>query len=169
MLKTQGDTEWLAQEIDEASFKDRRLGRRFREFMVNFWKNIGSTIPLACQDWAGTKAAYRFLSNPHVGESAILQGHFESTRRRIATLKNETSDTRCTSATVASISNTEPGRVSAFAEEPANARLLSKKSLSVVRRFAIWASENSLVMQYLNCAREGYGMTALFQFHDTMP
>jgi len=76
--------------VDEASFKDRRLGRRFRELMVNFWKNIESTIPLACQDWAGTKAAYQFLSNPHVNESAILQGHFESTRQRIATLKNET-------------------------------------------------------------------------------
>lgn len=90
MVETQSDTEWLAQELDESSFNDRRLGRRFRELMENFWKNIGSTIPFACQDWAGTKAAYRFLSNPHVDESAILQGHFESTRQRVATLKNET-------------------------------------------------------------------------------
>lgn len=58
--------------------------------MGNFWKNIGSTIPFACQDWAGTKAAYRFLSNPHVDESAILQGHFESTRQRVTALKDET-------------------------------------------------------------------------------
>ncbi|HCM1919246.1 TPA: transposase [Salmonella enterica subsp. salamae serovar 28:r:e,n,z15] len=69
MVETQVDTEWLAQEIDESSFNDRRLGRRFRELMANFWKNIGSTIPFVCQDWAGTKAAYRFLSNPHVDES----------------------------------------------------------------------------------------------------
>ncbi|EAV3690112.1 transposase [Salmonella enterica] len=86
MVETQGDTEWLAQELDESSFNDRRLGRRFRELMENFWKNIGSTIPFACQDWAGTKAAYRFLSNPHVDEYAILQ----SMRQRVATLKNET-------------------------------------------------------------------------------
>ncbi|EAW1193222.1 transposase [Salmonella enterica] len=90
MVETQDDTEWLAQEIDESSFNDRRLGRRFCELMENFWKNIGSTIPFACQDWAGTKAAYRFLSNPHVDESAILKGHFESTRQRVATLRNET-------------------------------------------------------------------------------
>ncbi|EHA7166363.1 hypothetical protein JMH09_004693 [Salmonella enterica] len=90
MVETQGDTEWLAQEVDESSFNDRRLGRRFRELMKNFWKNLGSTIPFASQDWAGTKAAYRFLSNPNVDESAILQGHFESTRQRVATLKNET-------------------------------------------------------------------------------
>ncbi|EHA1940723.1 hypothetical protein JKH05_004394 [Salmonella enterica] len=87
MVETQGDTEWLAQEDDESSFNDRRLGRRFRELMKNFWKNLGSTIPFACQDWAGTKAAYRFLSNPNVDESAILQGHFESTRQRASNTK----------------------------------------------------------------------------------
>lgn len=36
MVETQGDTEWLAQEVDESSFNDRRLGRRFRELMGNF-------------------------------------------------------------------------------------------------------------------------------------
>ncbi|EOC9367824.1 transposase [Enterobacter asburiae] len=90
MVETQDNTEWLAQEVDESSFNNRRLGQRIRELMENFWKNIGSTTPFACQDWAGTKVAYRFLSNPHVDESAILQGHFESTRQRVATLKNET-------------------------------------------------------------------------------
>ncbi|HIB1591976.1 TPA: IS4/Tn5 family transposase DNA-binding protein [Salmonella enterica subsp. enterica serovar Muenchen] len=63
MVETQGNIEQLAQEIDENSFNDRRLGRRFREFMANFWKNIGITLPFACQDWVGTKAAYHFLSN----------------------------------------------------------------------------------------------------------
>ncbi|EJG7681974.1 hypothetical protein NAK90_005580 [Salmonella enterica] len=29
----------------------------FTVWLQNFWKNIGSTIPFACQDWAGTKAA----------------------------------------------------------------------------------------------------------------
>lgn len=72
MVENQGDTEWLAQEVDESSFNDRRLGRRFRELMENFWKNIGSTIPFACQDWAGTKAAYRFLSNPHVDGDVLF-------------------------------------------------------------------------------------------------
>ncbi|MFA9479326.1 transposase DNA-binding-containing protein [Phycisphaerales bacterium AB-hyl4] len=43
-----------------------------------------STSPcrLACQDWAATKAAYRFLDNPRVDESAILAGHFQATRAR---------------------------------------------------------------------------------------
>jgi hypothetical protein len=45
-------------------------------------EGIGETIPMACQDWANTKAAYRFLSNPRVGEEDILAGHFQSTRDR---------------------------------------------------------------------------------------
>jgi hypothetical protein len=43
---------------------------------------IGSTVPLACQDWANTKAAYRFFSNDRVSEAEILAGHFEATRDR---------------------------------------------------------------------------------------
>ena len=42
------------------------------------------TIPLACQDWASTKAAYRFFSNPKVEEGDILAGHFEATKVRYA-------------------------------------------------------------------------------------
>ena len=37
-----------------------------------------------CQDWANTKAAYRFLSNEHVSEANILAGHFKATQERIA-------------------------------------------------------------------------------------
>jgi hypothetical protein len=35
---------------------------------------MGQTIPFACQDWASTKAAYRFLSNDRVSEYDILSG-----------------------------------------------------------------------------------------------
>src|ERR671911_767053 len=45
---------------------------------------VGAPIPLACQDWANTKAAYRFLSNEAVSEAEILAGHFHSTRSRVA-------------------------------------------------------------------------------------
>jgi len=43
---------------------------------------VGQSIPLACQDWANAKAAYRFLSNERVNEADILSGHFQSTRER---------------------------------------------------------------------------------------
>ena len=43
---------------------------------------MGQSIPLVCQDWANTKAAYRFFSNGRVSEADILAGHFQSTRDR---------------------------------------------------------------------------------------
>jgi hypothetical protein len=48
---------------------------------------IGQTIPLACQDWANTKAAYRFFSNPRISEEEILSGHFACTQSRMRVLK----------------------------------------------------------------------------------
>lgn len=45
---------------------------------------MGEPLPLACRDWANTKAAYRFLSNDDVSEREILAGHFASTRERVA-------------------------------------------------------------------------------------
>src|SRR4051794_26006576 len=44
---------------------------------------VGAPIPLACQDWASTKAAYRFLANEAVSEAEILAGHFHATRSRV--------------------------------------------------------------------------------------
>jgi hypothetical protein len=41
---------------------------------------------LACQDWANTKAAYRFFANERVSEADILTGHFRATRERSATV-----------------------------------------------------------------------------------
>jgi hypothetical protein len=38
-----------------------------------------ASLPLACQDWANTKAAYRFFANERVTEAEILAGHFQST------------------------------------------------------------------------------------------
>ncbi|ADW69336.1 transposase [Granulicella tundricola MP5ACTX9] len=52
-------------------------------------ERVGSSIPFACQDWASTKAAYRFLSNKRVSEEKILAGHFTCTRERF----KATSDT----------------------------------------------------------------------------
>ena len=46
-------------------------------------KGVGRSIPLACQDWAAAKAAYRFFSNGRVSEEQILAGHFLATRERV--------------------------------------------------------------------------------------
>ena len=73
---------WIDDELAGCKFADVRLDKRFRTLVERLSEGIGETIPMACQDWANTKAAYRFLSNPRVGEDDILAGHFQSTRDR---------------------------------------------------------------------------------------
>jgi hypothetical protein len=73
---------WIEDELAGCKFADVRLEKRFRTLVERLAEGIGETIPMACQDWANTKAAYRFLSNPRVSEEDILAGHFQSTRGR---------------------------------------------------------------------------------------
>jgi hypothetical protein len=61
-------------------FVDQRLGQRMRKLIERMAGAIGASLPLACQDWANTKAAYRFFSNDRVSEAQILAGHFQATR-----------------------------------------------------------------------------------------
>ena len=60
-------THWTDAEIDKGAFKDARLGRRFAELIRQVGDRMGESIPYARQDWASTKAAYRFLANDRVG------------------------------------------------------------------------------------------------------
>lgn len=89
-LQSQGSSERIGagvaldKELAGCQFCDPRLGRRFRKFAGQLSTRLGQTIPLACQDWTNTKAAYRFLSNGRVNEMAILAGHFQATRERFA-------------------------------------------------------------------------------------
>jgi Transposase DNA-binding len=75
---------WVDREISECEFKDARLAKRIRKLLKQIGGAVGESIPLACQDWANTKAAYRFFSNEGVSEEHILAGHFEATRERCA-------------------------------------------------------------------------------------
>lgn len=77
-------TSWIDQELEECTFVDERLGKRFRTLLEQLSDGVGESIPMACQDWANTKAAYRFLSNERVSEEDILTGHFQATRERFA-------------------------------------------------------------------------------------
>jgi hypothetical protein len=75
---------WISEEFSGATFADERLGKRFQALLGQLSSSPGGPIPLVCQDWANTKAAYRFLDNDRVSEAEILAGHFESTRERAA-------------------------------------------------------------------------------------
>jgi len=66
---------WVDRESG-GKFPDRRLRARLGKILCELGRRVGSTLPAACQDWAATKPAYRFFSNPRVDEDVILSGHF---------------------------------------------------------------------------------------------
>ena len=75
---------WWERELAGCAFVDARLGQRLRKLIEKMDGAIGASLPLVCQDWANTKAAYRFFSNERFGEDANLAGHFQSTASRFA-------------------------------------------------------------------------------------
>ena len=83
------DSGWLDQELAGCRFKDGRLAKRFRKLIEQTEDAVGESIPHACEDWANTKAAYRFFANPRVNEDDILGGHFAATRERVAVMRQE--------------------------------------------------------------------------------
>jgi len=73
---------WIENELKGCEFPDVRLGKRFETIVEKLATGIGRSLPFACQDWANTKAAYRFLDNPRISEAEILEGHFQATYER---------------------------------------------------------------------------------------
>lgn len=80
----QSEGSWMQRELVGCQFQDERLGKRFSMVLKQLAEGTAESIPLACQDWANTKAAYRFFANERVSEADILRGHFRATRERFA-------------------------------------------------------------------------------------
>jgi hypothetical protein len=74
---------WVEHELKGCHFPDQRLKTRLGKLLSDLGQHVGRTVPLACQDWAATKAAYRFFDNERVDESIILGGHFAATTERV--------------------------------------------------------------------------------------
>ena len=74
---------WFDCEISGCHFADERLKGRFRKLIARMGGSVGQSIPLVCQDWADTKAAYHFFSNDRISEADILARHFQSTCERV--------------------------------------------------------------------------------------
>lgn len=76
--------EWIDNEVMGCKFQDVRHGKRMRQLLEQLSGKVGATTPWASQDWANTKAAYRFFGNNRINEANILAGHFASTQGRFA-------------------------------------------------------------------------------------
>ena len=50
----------IQKELECGAFPDERLGKRFSVMLQQLSDDTAESSPLACQDWANTKAAYRF-------------------------------------------------------------------------------------------------------------
>ena len=100
---------WIDRETVGCSFPDYHLGKRLHKVLESLSKGLGDSPPLACHDWAATKAAYRFLDNPRVDENMILASYFEATRTRFAALEGLTLVLHHT--TELSYQRTDPGAV----------------------------------------------------------
>jgi hypothetical protein len=74
---------WVDEETAECDLGDARLNRRLGTMLEAIGERPGKSLPTAFQDWANTKAAYRFFANENVSEDKILEGHFAASALRI--------------------------------------------------------------------------------------
>jgi hypothetical protein len=74
---------WVENETAGCDLGDARLNRRLGTMLVALGERPGKSLPTAFQDWANTKAAYRFFANENVSEDKILAGHFAASALRV--------------------------------------------------------------------------------------
>lgn len=78
---------WVEEETAACGLGDARLNRRLGAMLAAMGERPGRSLPTAFQDWANTKAAYRFFSNEKVSEDKILAGHFEASALRVQAIE----------------------------------------------------------------------------------
>lgn len=70
---------WWETEVNNAEFGDQRLSIRLVHLAKAMASQPSASIPQANQDWATTKAAYRFFDNAKVSSEKILEPHQRQT------------------------------------------------------------------------------------------
>ena len=73
---------WAYDEFQALDLGDQRLNSRLVKLSEDFISSPQSPINQSCQDWAATKAAYRFFQNESISYKDITQSHVNSTVQR---------------------------------------------------------------------------------------
>jgi uncharacterized protein (DUF1015 family) len=73
---------WAASEFSNVDLGDKRLKDRLIKICDRFSESPESPINQACEDWAETKAAYRFFKNESVDAAKIHDAHALKTAGR---------------------------------------------------------------------------------------
>jgi hypothetical protein len=74
----------LAEEFKTIELGDERLNRRAVLLAERLGQRPSASIPNACQSWAETAAAYRFLRNEEVSWDKVLAPHWQASQARMA-------------------------------------------------------------------------------------
>ena len=74
---------WAVEEFGQVDLKDERLNLRCQELVEALGQQPSAPINQACEDWADSKAAYRFMDNEKVTAERILAPHSERTVERM--------------------------------------------------------------------------------------
>lgn len=74
---------WATQEFSKIGLKDKRLNQRCQKLASMLEQQSTEPINQACEDWADTKAAYRFFDNSKVSPEKILAPHYQRTVKRM--------------------------------------------------------------------------------------
>jgi len=76
--------QWCFEEFAAVEFQDARLNSRCIELAARFAIQPNGPINQACEDWADTKAAYRFFDNDKTTPERIRVPHHQRTVERMA-------------------------------------------------------------------------------------
>ena len=74
---------WAEQEFETIDLGDERLKRRAVLLAERLGQKPGASIPAACENWAETAAACRFLRNAEVGWDDVMSAHAQAARARM--------------------------------------------------------------------------------------
>ena len=76
----------MDEEFETLDLGDPRRDRRAKELLKRFAARPTASIPGACEGWAETIAAYRFLGKEHIDWRDMMQPHWERTAVRMGEL-----------------------------------------------------------------------------------
>ncbi|OGF62156.1 MAG: transposase, partial [Candidatus Fischerbacteria bacterium RBG_13_37_8] len=76
------DLTWAENEFNTVALGDQRLKERLIMLATRFSDSPESPINHACEDWAETKAAYRFFKNENIAYQEIIKSHSNATKMR---------------------------------------------------------------------------------------
>lgn len=75
--------QWAEEELQGVNLGDERLNKRAKKLLNQLGEKPTASIPVACNGWAETQAAYRFLSHEKIGWEDVLSPHIACTQARM--------------------------------------------------------------------------------------